>query len=62
VRTNEELALLVPRERLSYVLPKKDFGLMFTSSLGTHIIFKKCPMVSAHRGAGSCDAESGLVW
>jgi len=41
--------------------PREDFGQMFLSSLGTHIYFKSCLMVSVQSGAESCDAESGLA-
>ena len=37
---NQKKKLRVPRERLSYVIPREDFGRMFISSLGTHIFLK----------------------
>ena len=51
-------AVLIPKERLFYVIPRKDFGRIFFPSLGTHVYFKSCPTVSAQHDTGSCFAES----
>jgi len=49
--TLSHVASRVPEERLSFVIPRENFGWMFIFSwLG-----------SVQRGAGSCDAERGLV-
>jgi hypothetical protein len=48
---------VIPKERLSYVIPRENFGQNLFSSFEAHICLKLCLTVSAQRGAGSCEQK-----